>query len=425
MNFKLSAIAVAVAAATLSATAGAAAVDFHGYARSGVGASTKGGSLVCYWLGDLGHFRLGNECDTYLELAFDANLAEKGDTKFNLHTMIASGTQQLQDWEQSVPAWRQLWTEATNVGSGPLATANLWVGKRYYKRNDIHMTDFFYNQVTGPGAGIENADFGFAKGSYAYFRYQPDYGPQSDAAGFRPNFVNGGVKATGLHDLRLEGIQLGGFGSLDTFLQVATKSNREDAKGKGGEAFTLQHTIGAVGGFNRAVIQYAKDGANLDGTVKWWADDTLKYTGTRLLDHFVFDVDQWNGSVTVGYQQDKDFPWYKGATKTQYNIGGRVWYHFNDLYSIGGEVGHAQVKDVDYNGGNAPEQKLDKITLAGQISAGKSFWARPALRAYYTYAKWNDAAHPACTGRDCATGVDIGTNVTNGSTYGFQMEAWW
>lgn len=419
MNFKLSAIAAALAAATLSAGAGAAAVDFHGYARSGVGASTEGGSMVCYRnVGSMGFYRLGNECDTYFELAFDANLAEKGDTKFNLHTMVAAGTQQLNDWEQSTPAWRQIWAEATNVGSGPLATANIWAGKRFYKRQDIHMLDYFYVATTGPGVGLENVDFGFAKFSAAILRdTEQDWSGKTD---FNPDYVNGGNKAQTRYDLRLEGIQLGNFGAIDGILTIGQPSTRDNVEGKSGYAFTAQHTIGVVGGFNRFILQYATDGVGLDHTARTWAGPTTDYTGSSVMDHFVFDLGSVNGSAFLGFREDK---WGDWDTKTT-SFGVRPWYHFNDLYSIGGEFGHVEQKDK-----GSETKKLDKLTLAAQISAGKSFWARPAIRAYYTYAKWNDAlkgSNVTCTGRDC--GVQVGGDLataTNGSTVGAQFEAWW
>ncbi len=428
MNFKLSAIAAAVAAATLSAGAGAAAIDFHGYARSGVGASTEGGSLVCYRnVGSMGFYRLGNECDTYAELAFDANLAEKGDTKFNLHTMLALGTQQTGDWENTAPAFRQVWAEATNVGSGPLSTASIWAGKRYYKRQDIHMLDFFYNEVTGPGAGLENVDFGFAKFSAAYFRNTEQEWGSKDSGGntdykvgnFRPDIANGGANTMTNIDLRLEGIQLGSFGAIDVMSNFVFQNNRKDWSGvekdaDDGFALSAQHTIGVLGGFNRFVLQYAQDAANLNGAGKLGFKGD--YTGYRVLDHLVFDFGAVNGSGVVGYEKTKD-----GDTNT--TIGVRPWYHFTDLYSIGAELGHIESKP---NSGET--KKLNKLTVAGQISAGKSFWARPAIRAYYTYASWNDAlknSNVACTGRDCETWVAGFKDKTNGSTYGLQFEAWW
>lgn len=426
MQFKIgiTPAAVALALASFAATTQAATVDFHGYARSGVGASTEGGSLVCFKnVGSMGAYRLGNECDTYMELAFDANLAEKGDSVFKLHTMIVAGTQQLNDWEQSAPAWRQVWAEATNVGAGPLSNASLWAGKRYYKRQNVDMLDFWYVEVAGPGAGIEGIDIGgVGKFSYAYMRTGGDLDyndpPLND---FFPNYSAGGNKSMTNHDLRLEGIALGSYGSIDAILNIASPNNREDVKGKGGYAFTAQHTIGVLGGFNRIHASFAKDGSNLNHGTKWYADDTLKYEGFQVMDQMVFDSGPFNGSAVIGYQSDKNGD---GPTAKQFTIGVRPWYHFNDLYSVGGELGHIEVKP----GNGAETRKLDKLTVAAQITAGKSFWSRPAIRAYYTYAKWNDAlkgSNVTCTGRDCNVKAQGFDDTTNGASYGMQFEAWW
>jgi maltoporin len=458
MKIKISAIAAAVAAATLSMAADAATIDFHGYARSGVGSATKGGSLVCYNLGpnNLGHFRLGNECDTYLELQFDSLLAEKAGTQFKFHTMLAQGTQQIADWEKTTPALRQLWVEATNVGAGPLANSSLWAGKRYYKRQDIHMLDMFYNEVSGPGAGIEGIDVaGAAKFSLAYMRKgETDWkGSRTtlyqNAAGqifgdkakcgagcsevnvdnyavnnFSPNFANGGANSVTNIDLRLEGLAIGDFGSVDFMGNIVKQNNRVDWNGveadaKNGWALTGQHTIGVLGGFNRAILQYAKDGASLNGSAN--VLQTTDYKGYRFLDHLVFDFGAINGSAVIGYQNDKSDA--SNQDDKTWTIGVRPWYHFNDLYSVGTEIGHVQVKPK-----KGDTKRMEKVTLAAQIAPGKGFWTRPALRAYYTYAKWNDAAKGdgvARTGRDNETWVSGYSNSTNGSTYGLQMEAWW
>src|ERR1700682_4277683 len=56
----------------------ASAVDFHGYFRSGIGGTTKGGSFVCVdptaGLGADYKFRLGNECANYAEWEFSQSL---------------------------------------------------------------------------------------------------------------------------------------------------------------------------------------------------------------------------------------------------------------------------------------------------------------------------------------------------------------
>lgn len=60
-------LAVAVAAGVMSAQA--LAVDFHGYARSGIGWTGSGGEQQCFQAtGAQSKYRLGNECETYAEL---------------------------------------------------------------------------------------------------------------------------------------------------------------------------------------------------------------------------------------------------------------------------------------------------------------------------------------------------------------------
>ena len=61
--------------------------------------------------------------------------------------------------------------------------------------------------------------------------------------------------------------------------------------------------------------------------------------------------------------------------------------------------------------------KLAKLTVAPQYTLSGGFWARPAFRAFATYAKWNDAAG--------AQGGGVFAPDKNGMTYGVQVEAWW
>lgn len=44
-----------------------------------------------------------------------------------------------------------------------LPGSTLWAGKRFYQRHDVHMIDFYYWDISGPGAGLENVDLGFGK----------------------------------------------------------------------------------------------------------------------------------------------------------------------------------------------------------------------------------------------------------------------
>ncbi|RTL27177.1 MAG: carbohydrate porin, partial [Rhodocyclaceae bacterium] len=102
------------------------------------------------------------------------------------------------------------------------------------------------------------------------------------------------------------------------------------------------------------------------------------------------------------------------------SYGARPQYHFNDKWSLAVDFGHDEVKPD-----SGDRRTLNKITIAPQISAGRQFFSRPALRAFYTYAKWNDAAQAAAPAGDTLSATGVFGSSTNGSTFGIQAEAWW
>ena len=75
---------VFVALMTFTAASPALAVDFHGYMRSGIGATTSGGDQTCFQAnGADTKFRLGNECETYMELALGVEAWKKEKSRFD------------------------------------------------------------------------------------------------------------------------------------------------------------------------------------------------------------------------------------------------------------------------------------------------------------------------------------------------------
>ncbi|MBV8659765.1 MAG: carbohydrate porin [Burkholderiales bacterium] len=411
----------AAVAAALAAQAWAVPIDFHGYLRSGSGTASEGGREACFSLsnvaafgGDVGRAgRLGNECDNYGEFELDAGLGDVDGINFKLYTMLAYSTGQLTDWEQSSPAWRQNWVEASHIGTGALADASLWVGKRYYKRHDVHITDFFWSADTGPGAGIENIDAGIGKLSYAVMR-----GSTSAS------------QATTNNDIRLEGIAANPGGSIDLTFNLVAKNNGTDSSGvkqngTNGTAFGIIHNQNdpfGWGGFNALVFQYATKAANLDQSAQFNPDGNNR-KAWRVVEHLVFEpkASDWNGAVFVGYGQVKDDPGMNGGKDAKtFSIVARPEYHFTNAYSLAVEAGTTR-----YTPDGSASQQLTKLTVAPQLAVGKGFWARPVLRAYYTYAKWNDAAKAAGSVAFGNTSAAEYANRTSGSSYGFQMEAWW
>jgi maltoporin len=398
-----------VAAAALLASAGSAsALEFHGYFRSGIGWGSKDGGQTCFTLPGVpgnGNFRLGNECGTYGELQFDHNLLDgKDGVKFDYHLMLGYFAAAQQDFENLADpgnhiSLRQNWAEAKNLPFLNGGTA--WIGKRYYQRHDVHINDFFYWDTSGPGAGIEKVKLGGEMtGSFAIFRNN--------------GFANGNPNnsATTRLDARVGDINLGAAGSLEVGLQYNAKDTNV-ANSKNGSAVSAEWAMPVLGGVNKLFATVGTGSANApalaypnntpgnnDGS--WGIQDSLQWQISP----------EFSGMAVVGHWN------FKNNYKWTY-IGARPVYHMSDYFKIQGEVGLNYIKPDGLN-----TAKLGKITIAPTLVAGRGFWTRPELRAYYTYAKWNGPA------RDQWGGVAGGPtgpfgNGTNGSSYGFQVEAWW
>lgn len=403
---------VAAASALMVLAGTASAFEFHGYLRSGGGSTLKkGGGQSCFQLpGAYAKYRLGNECETYAELMADQELFEAKDgVKFIYHVNIAYISDQQQDFESFKGTGRDVALRENYVEAKNLPFANggtVWAGKRFYERNDIHINDFYYWDTSGYGVGIQDVKVADTlKFSYALFRNG-----------------NSSESATTRHDFRLGGIPLGGFGDLTVGLQLNTADSTDAAKAAGqnsdGQALTVQHFLGGVlGGFNKFAVQYGKGSARnlvLPYPNNSEPEDNKTYRIVEMLQ--IQPSPDWSGMATVIYQDQKDnYKWF--------SFGIRPVYHVSDYFKIQAEFGHDEVKPTSGDAINRQKRTLNKFTIAPTIVAGRGFWARPELRLFYTYAKWNDAARDLWGGVAGGTAGRFGAD-TNGSTIGFQVETW-
>ncbi len=130
-------LAVAVAAGVMSAQA--MAVDFHGYARSGIGWTGSGGEQQCFQTtGAQSKYRLGNECETYAELKLGQEVWKEGDKSFYFDTNVAYSVAQQNDWEATDPAFREANVQGKNLIEW-LPGSTIWAGKRFYQRPGIFL----------------------------------------------------------------------------------------------------------------------------------------------------------------------------------------------------------------------------------------------------------------------------------------------
>jgi maltoporin len=206
-------LAVAVAAGVMSAQA--LAVDFHGYARSGIGWTGSGGEQQCFQAtGAQSKYRLGNECETYAELKLGQEVWKEGDKSFYFDTNVAYSVQK-NDWESTSPAFREANVQGKNLIDW-LPGSTIWAGKRFYQRHDVHMIDFYYWDISGPGAGLENIDLGFGKLSLAATRSSESggFGTFADRDEFG-NRVYDNIVPNDVFDVRLAGLEINPGGTLE------------------------------------------------------------------------------------------------------------------------------------------------------------------------------------------------------------------
>ena len=373
------------------------AIDVNGYFRTGIGGTDHGDTQECFRLtGAPSKYRLGNECEQYGELFASQELAELSDqSKIKINGML----QFYNDYGKSLQfsgdngftRLNQIYLDWTNVSF--LNGGNFWAGRRYYNRNDINMSDFFYWNQSGTGFGIDHYKLDNFALSYVFSR-------KDDL--FQEKYVN-------RHDFTVSDINLNNQNKLNLGLSYINDDND-------GWAVTIQNiTSNVLNGKNTVAFQYG-EGPGIG----------LGYTGDVRLDREntsfrVLDVVDWqssnklfNGQAQVLYQindysQQDDMKWLSIGTRTSYVV--------SDHFKLTGEVGYDQIKQSNET------RDLTKITIAPTFTLkGTGYYDRPELRLYYTYAFWNEAEQRM---RDLVNQDSSFYQTSNGSNFGVQLEHSW
>lgn len=368
----------------------------HGYLRFGAGDSDAGDFYVFQLNGALSKYRLGNESDVYgeLGLGFRGDLGNGSDL---VTEVMANGWGNSNAFNNGAPfdggnGIVQAYAGVERVGDGALAEAFVWIGRRFYRRRDVYITDFYYENFSGDGIGIENANLGGLNLSTALFH----------------NIDDDIDYTTTVLDVRLGDIPIGVF---DGEIGAAYLDATGDAA-LGDRGYSLRfHLEGdeLPWGQFRAAVMYGVGPAldfNSIGAPYAANDDTRARVVAQAL---IETSDTFQSQATAVWDQSD----IGGETLTWYSIGIRPQYNITSNWGVAVELGYDQIESETMG-----DNSLAKLSLAPFYSFGRiGFFARPQLRAFATWASWNE---PGAITEQAGYGT-----ATDGMTYGLQLEQWW
>jgi maltoporin len=418
-------------------------VEFHGYFRAGYGRDNQGGPQVAFQApGAFSKYRLGNEAENYGEIMFGKNFYVPN--LFSLEPQVrpdGTPTGPIARVETMISVYNPyqdlLSSSGTSFGLPELFASignvvdsqpsmKFWAGSRYYRRQDIYISDFFYYNMSGTGGGIEDLELPFGKMAFAWIGAAATSGfsdlPQPD-----PNNEAGFSK--GNWDLSLYDVPLplgkGEFGVVYATSDSGLDASGRTAPGSQGASISFLHTADrfiSPDGANKFSLQFGT------GPAKTFTSGFETFTLTngvfirpdassswrfRATEHFTANV---NEHFSIGPALVYQMTDYADGSGLVYwgSAGVRPIVFFNKYISLAFEGGVDWVK----NEGQRTSDYLYKLTLAPQVSLGNRFFSRPVIRAFVTYAQWGDEFRGQVGGNDYM-------NKTQGLTYGVQMEAWW
>jgi maltoporin len=422
--------------------------SIHGYFRGGFGASSLKGRQVCFSLakpgGVVSKYRLGNECEVWAESEFTTvAYADDDGMVARMHFMPtvylpSSVNGYSPTGVVNSPALYTTSTGATIAfpnlyldmkGIPWLFGGTAWAGTRYYKRESVYISDFFYWNPSGVGGGVEDVELSKdLRFSYGVFAVDGEpAAPATNTSPLLPLQVDFGFR----NDFQLRGIKFWDSGEFQVgFQYIADYSNHLDENGASithsGWGATVQFVQKLLGGDNKLAFQYGRGGGTGFGTLArfYYPDFSLYHTSAesrfRIVDVLtVQPMEIIGGQVGLVYQHDD----LGGGGQKQdwYSAGARATLGLTKYAKTIAEVGYDQV--TKNNGNTELKQWLAKATWVPiALTAGPGFWTRPELRLFYTWATWNEDARTATVDSGF---VYTATQYLSGATFGLQGETTW
>ena len=419
-------------------------IDIGGYFRAGYGANNVGGPQVAFQApGALAKYRLGNEAENYGELIFGKSWWVPGTFSSEAPKTQPDGTPdgpiarvQLRmsfyapysDYNNAASTQVGLpeaWAAVGNVFPGQ-PDIKFWAGNRFYRRYDIHENDFFFWNDSGGGGGVEDIRTPFGKLALAWIGVGAQSGLYSQVP--QPDPQNKAGYSKGNWDLRLYDVSVplgkAELGLIYSTAQTGLDANGNQASQKNGPSLNFVHTAenflgpdslnrlslqtgwGAGMTFNSGFETFNTPAGNfirpsLPGSWRFRATENLV---VQPIERLAFEP--------ILLYQYSDYGDMLG-TQNWFSTGLRPIFFINKNFNIAFEGG------VDYVSSNPGDSgNLYKLTIAPQIQLAPTFFSRPVIRFFATYAHWSQPFVGQVGGQDYV-------NRNNGWSFGAQMEAWW
>jgi len=378
---------------------------------------------ICFKLdGAQTKYRLGNECETWLELGIYQDI--KFDNGIKIHNQFRPSFAGANEASIDFVRWEEAYSEVFNILESN--TMSFWLGRRYYKRYDSQISDYFLFNMSGSGLGINNYKlYDDITISYSYMFDDLEHDTFTDGESLR--FYS--------HDIRFE--KKNDSSELTFFINYMNFSDESfssagEIKSADGIALGLLYKSKNIhseflgmDGENIAAVFYGEGAAKAAGQKSSFLQDDIvaimidnntsidDAKRIRFINYNAFENDTFGVMSNIVYET-KDEQEFSNINQTWFSAGVRGhWFVSKNLRFLA-ELGYDNVDDkISDNSYN-----LSKITPAIEFALDKGVWERPVLRLFYTYAKWSDSAKGM-------VGGDYYIDKTSGSNAGIQLEYWW
>ncbi len=399
--------------------------DYQGYIRSGYGVNSRGGKMEAFKApGALSKYRLGNEDDTYLEMRFNLKSWDPDSNGMRIEVPIRLAYSSNMDNNDSFTLG-EVYVRVTHFSDRD-PEMGLWAGRRFYRLPEPHMNDFWFYDLSGYGGGLDTISLGGnLKLALAYIGYSD----QDDWY----NTQNGLIAKNNLNAI-LYGIDLFG-GQLTTWVNYGylkggnhydiDSETMSDYKSYNGFDLGFMHVIAPDKTFKNQFSTQFGYGANIslsagailpvpaaDGSGRYGYNYDQDAWTVRFINDTLFQWTDRLGMEAVGLYQYTD-----RGNGNQYNwasCGVRPVWQFSRYFGIELEPGIDYVDDQ----ATGDSSYLFKGTIALRCSPNGTYFSRPEIRLFATYAKW---------GSDFEGQVapDSFYDKREGMNFGIQAEYWW